>query len=135
MESLPGWPCKSPLYVQLLFVLTTSQILKPHELTYKARFKAPRAYNTRKPNVGPPSNVARYADVFHQFNIDPLSQALNPTILASFMTEMGKINSRSITGLTSKSQRRLGKAIRRAKMMGVIPILSRPREMFRQRDY
>lgn len=38
---------------------------------------------------------------------------------------MGKIKSRAETGLTWKNQRRLGKAIRRAKMMGVIPVLSR----------
>lgn len=39
---------------------------------------------------------------------------------------MGKIYGRNITGLTSRSQRRLGKAIRRARMIGIIPQLSRP---------
>lgn len=38
---------------------------------------------------------------------------------------MGKIYGRPVTGLTLKSQRKLGKAIRRAKMMGIIPNLSK----------
>lgn len=80
----------------------------------------------RRPLLGPPSREARYNDVFHQLGIDPLDECQNPTLLAGFMSEMGKIYGRNVTGLTTKSQRRLGKAIRRAKMMGVIPILSRP---------
>lgn len=105
--------------------LTVLQFVRPHELTYKARFKAPRI-PLKRPAVGPGSAEARYQDVFHQFGIDPLGQALNPALLAGFMSEMGKIYGRNMTGLTSKSQRRVGKAIRRAKMMGVIPILSKP---------
>jgi hypothetical protein len=45
--------------------------------------------------------------------------------MASFVTDMGKIRGRADTKLTRKSQRRLGKAIRRAKMMGLTPMLSR----------
>ncbi len=37
---------------------------------------------------------------------------------------MGKINTRPVTGLTRKNQRRIGKAIRRARMMGLIPVFS-----------
>ncbi|KAF9464405.1 ribosomal protein S18 [Collybia nuda] len=104
---------------------TPNRLLRPHEFTYKTRINGPRKF-TRRPAVGPAPNIARYSDIFHQLNIDPLSQAQNPAILREFMSEMGKIYSRNITGLTSKSQRRIGKAIRRAKMMGVIPILSKP---------
>ncbi|RDB22535.1 30S ribosomal protein S18, chloroplastic [Hypsizygus marmoreus] len=106
------------------------RVVRPHELTYKARVVAPRTHFSRRAAVGPPPNVARYADVFHQFGIDPLSQAQNPEMLAEFVSEMGKIYSRNITGLTTRSQRRIGKAIRRAKMMGVIPILSRPQSNY-----
>jgi hypothetical protein len=45
--------------------------------------------------------------------------------MAGFVTEMGKIKGRADTKLTRKSQRRLGQAIRRAKMMGLTPMLSR----------
>jgi small subunit ribosomal protein S18 len=95
-------------------------------MTYEARLVAPPPPK-RRPVVGPPPSVARYTDVFHQFCIDPVSQAQNPQMLAPFLSDMGKIYSRSVTGLTSRSQRKLGKAIRRAKMMGVIPILSKPK--------
>lgn len=37
---------------------------------------------------------------------------------------MGKVQSRAQTFLTAKNQRLLGKTIRRAKMMGIIPHLS-----------
>lgn len=45
--------------------------------------------------------------------------------MSRFVTTMGKIKGRNETNLTWKNQRRLGKAIRRAKMMGIIPVLSR----------
>ncbi|KAF8640071.1 hypothetical protein AX17_001312 [Amanita inopinata Kibby_2008] len=101
-------------------------VIRPHDLSYNSRRAAPPPPRKR-PEVGPPPTHARYNDVFHQFSLDPLSQALNPAILSEFVSDMGKIYSRPITGMTVKSQRRLGKAIRRAKMMGVIPILSAPR--------
>lgn len=99
--------------------------MKPHEFSYKARTVGPRP-PFKRPAVGISSREARYTDVFHQLNIDPLSQAMNPAILTSYMSEMGKIYGRNVTGLTVKSQKRIGKAIRRAKMMGIIPILSQP---------
>ncbi|KAF8663470.1 hypothetical protein AX16_001039 [Volvariella volvacea WC 439] len=101
-------------------------VMRPHEITYKSRERAARL-PFRRPAVGPPSRTARYTDVFHQFNIDPLTLAQNPAILAEYLSEMGKIYGRNVTGLTFKSQRRIGKAIRRAKMMGIIPVLSAPR--------
>ncbi|GLB33956.1 putative ribosomal protein S18 [Lyophyllum shimeji] len=109
-----------------------TRFVRPHELTYKARVNAPPSYIPRRPAVGPPPAVARYNDVFHQFNIDPLSQAMNPDILSHYVSEMGKIYSRNITGLTTKSQRKIGKAIRRAKMMGIIPVLSKTRGLYSQ---
>lgn len=41
---------------------------------------------------------------------------------------MGKIQGRSATNLTAKSQRLLGKSIRRAKHMGIMANLSRPQK-------
>jgi len=102
-----------------------NSFVRPYDMTYEARLVVPKR-PTRRPVVGPSPSVARYTDIFHQFCIDPVSQAQNPQMLAPFLSDMGKIYGRNVTGLTSRSQRRLGKAIRRAKMMGVIPILSKP---------
>jgi hypothetical protein len=43
--------------------------------------------------------------------------------MRNFVSEMGKIKSRSVTGLSMQSQKRVAKAVRRAKMMGVMPVL------------
>ena len=75
--------------------------------------------------LGPPRKEAQKRDMFYQHGIDPLDEYLNSALLSSFVTEMGKIRSRGDTKLTWRSQRRVGKAIRRAKMMGIIPVLSR----------
>jgi ribosomal protein S18 len=104
------------------------QMIRPHDLLYKSRRVTPPPPR-RRPQVGPPPAQARYHDVFHQFHLDPLSQVTNPAILSQFLSEMGKIYSRSVTGLTLKTQRRLGKAIRRAKMMGIIPVLSTHKQL------
>ncbi|OAX44513.1 hypothetical protein K503DRAFT_678718, partial [Rhizopogon vinicolor AM-OR11-026] len=74
--------------------------------------------------IGPGSKQAKKQDVFYRLGIDPLQEASNDVLMSTFVTEMGKIKHRAETGLTTKSQRKLGKAIRRAKMMGVIPVLS-----------
>ncbi|KAI0068806.1 hypothetical protein BV25DRAFT_1792758, partial [Artomyces pyxidatus] len=79
----------------------------------------------KRPQIGPSAAESRAQDPFYQLDIDPLYEATNPYLLANYVTEMGKVKSRAETKLTWHSQRRLTKAIRRAKMMGVMPILSR----------
>lgn len=103
------------------------RFIRPHQLTYKYRLQPTRRL-IRPPTVGPGSAESRYGDVFHQLGIDPLDQCMNPQLLSHFVSDMGKIYGRHITKLTTRSQRRLGKAIRRAKMMGVIPILSKAKK-------
>ncbi|KAK7470486.1 hypothetical protein VKT23_001912 [Stygiomarasmius scandens] len=100
------------------------QFISPSRLTYDSVVKR-KAFPTKMPAVGPSRKDARKRDLFHLQNVDPLDQALNPAITSRFLTEMGKVMGRNVTGLTKKSQRRYGKAVRRAKMMGVIPILSK----------
>ncbi|KAI0775914.1 hypothetical protein BD413DRAFT_525079 [Trametes elegans] len=87
--------------------------------------KSKGSYRSKRPQLGPDAAESRYLDPFYQLNIDPLKECLNTTLLSHFVTSMGKIRSRSETNLTWKNQRRMGKAIRRAKMMGIIPVLSR----------
>ncbi|KAL1747483.1 hypothetical protein HDZ31DRAFT_80461 [Schizophyllum fasciatum] len=103
------------------------KFISPRDFTYKERTASHRSANRKRPSpMPPPSYQARARDVFHKLNVDPLQLATHPLILKDFVTEMGMIKGRNITFLTSKSQRRLTRAIKRAKMMGVIPQLSRP---------
>ncbi|KIM46311.1 hypothetical protein M413DRAFT_65609, partial [Hebeloma cylindrosporum] len=75
--------------------------------------------------VAPGPEAAIPHDAFHQLNLDPRDFTTNPTVLSYFVSEMGKIKPRTYTRLTSKSQRLLGQTIRRSKMMGIIPVLSK----------
>lgn len=75
--------------------------------------------------LGPPRAIAERTDFLYQSGIDPVKEAMNSSLMSAFVTDMGKIRSRGESSLTWKSQRRVGKAIRRAKMMGIIPVLSR----------
>ena len=79
----------------------------------------------KRPSLGPSAKESRRRDVFHQLGIDPLRESFNPTLLSYFVTDMGRVASRAETNLTWRSQRRLSKAIRRAKMMGIIPLHSK----------
>lgn len=79
----------------------------------------------RRPLLGPDAAQSRQDDPFHLLGIDPLVEATNPKLLSYFVTEMGKVRGRAENRLTWHSQRRLTRAIRRAKNMGVIPTLSR----------
>lgn len=79
----------------------------------------------KRPYLGPSAKVSRRKDVFHLLGIDPLRESLNPSLLSHFVTDMGRVVSRAETQLTWRSQRRLSKAIRRAKMMGIIPLHSK----------
>nr|CAG8449198.1 134_t:CDS:2 [Entrophospora candida] len=60
-------------------------------------------------------------DVFTKLNLDPLVEYKNFTLLSNFVSDMGRILPRSITGLSSKHQRKIAKAIKRARSFGLIP--------------
>jgi small subunit ribosomal protein S18 len=79
---------------------------------------------------GPSARVSAEQDPFRQLGIDPLREVNNPVLLNHFVSDMGKIQGRGKTGLTWWSQRKMGKAIRRARNMGIIPILSRYRHPY-----
>jgi small subunit ribosomal protein S18 len=65
------------------------------------------------------------SDPFLQFGINPLKEVNNAKLLSAYVTSMGKIKSRNATGLTQRSQRLVGKAIRRARHMGIMPWMSK----------
>ncbi len=82
-------------------------------------------FRRKRALLGPGAAESRRNDWFYQLGIDPLDEATNPRLLSYFVTDMGKMKSRAETKLTWRSQRRLTKAIRRAKMMGIMPILNK----------
>ncbi|KAG6833904.1 hypothetical protein H0H87_007915 [Tephrocybe sp. NHM501043] len=129
-----GYTNTRGVQVQKWNTFKANRFVKPHDFTYKSRFNAQPTYQTRRPTVGPAPSQARYQDPFHQFELDPVSLAMNRDILSHYVSEMGKTYGRNITGLTSKSQRRMGKAIRRAKMMGIIPVLSKSQQLLGHRN-
>jgi len=96
------------------------QFLKPTDLLPREDpFRRKRAL------LGPGAAESRRNDWFYQLGIDPLDEATNPRLLSYFVSDLGKMKSRAETKLTWRSQRRLTKAVRRAKMMGVMPILNK----------
>ncbi|EIN10299.1 hypothetical protein PUNSTDRAFT_43263 [Punctularia strigosozonata HHB-11173 SS5] len=104
--------------------------LQPGDLRISSRtFR--RAGFSRPPQLGPSASSARSTDVFHQLAIDPSWEYKNATLLSAFQTSMAKILPRTHTRLTWKSQRKLRKAIKRAKMMGITPLWSQSGQMAR----
>ena len=86
---------------------------------------------TQTPLLGPLKRDAMKQDPFYLLGLNPAKPSLaddtykNGAILSQFTTEMGRIQPRNVTGLTRKSQRYLGKAVRRARALGILPVLSR----------
>ncbi|KZW04121.1 hypothetical protein EXIGLDRAFT_828044 [Exidia glandulosa HHB12029] len=101
------------------------------------RNKPRRMYTpfTRYRRLGPGSRESHEKDPFIQLEIDPVREFENTALLNHFMTRMGKIKTRLETNLSWKSQRKVGKAIRRAKAMGIIPQQSRTLEDMRMHSY
>ncbi|UZJ54191.1 hypothetical protein CBS101457_003511 [Exobasidium rhododendri] len=83
------------------------------------------------PILGPSAAVAKKIDVLYQLGLRPGHVSLhddsykNPILLSEFVSEMGKIKGRKNTELTRRSQREVGKAIRRARSMGLMPVMSK----------
>jgi len=46
-------------------------------------------------------------------------------LLSNFLTEQGKILPKRLTGLTNKQQNRVTKAIKRARMLSLLPFVKR----------
>ncbi|BGP12665.1 hypothetical protein JCM10213_008802 [Rhodosporidiobolus nylandii] len=106
--------------------LSRHQVISPQQLSprnllvpYPARPDFSRAFP-----LGPPTKYGPTHDPFVRYGLDPLKASngvMNPWIASSYVTSMGKIQPRGKTGLQRKSQRKIGKAIRRARSMGIIP--------------
>ncbi|KAL9939488.1 hypothetical protein V8E36_001305 [Tilletia maclaganii] len=95
--------------------------------TDTAAQRRPRA----RPLLGPSAAVAKRLDPFYKLGLNPSKPSLtddsykNGSLLIPFVSDLGRILPRNRTGLTRKSQRQVGKAIRRARAMGIRPVFSR----------
>lgn len=62
---------------------------------------------------------------FNRKKVDPIDFYCMPQLFNQYLTSSGKILSRSVTGLASKKQKRLAKAIRRARAFGLLSHVSK----------
>ncbi|WFD33664.1 hypothetical protein MCUN1_000477 [Malassezia cuniculi] len=98
--------------------------LSPEAMTNQFRRRAP-------PLLGPSKREAMKSDPIHILGLKPSKPSLaddsykNGALLSEYISEMGRILPRNLTGLTRKSQRSIGKAIRRARAFGILPVHTR----------
>lgn len=96
-------------------------------------FEEPTRTRRKKPALfAPRRHIAEKYDPFFQLGLNPKKPSLfddsykNVTLLAPYVSRMGKIHPRSETRLVQKNQRRVTKAIKRARAMLLMPVLARP---------
>lgn len=97
---------------QSLFTLLPN--LKPGQIYEPEDFKPSQIKHKRM-------NRDDRVDMFDYLQIDPLHCWKHYNILSSYVSTMGRILPRRLTGLSPRNQRRLGKAIRRARACGIMP--------------
>ncbi|GAA5983094.1 hypothetical protein JCM5350_006812 [Sporobolomyces pararoseus] len=123
-EASANVPEAGPDQSSILQHLRKGQIISPQHLSphHLLTPYLPRPNFSLAHPLGPPTSFGPTHDPFVRYGLDPLKQGvLNPFWKAEFCTTMGKIKPRGKTGLQRKSQRRVGKSIRRARSMGLIP--------------
>ena len=109
-------------------LLRRCQYYNPDTFSPSEPTRGPRRAN---PLLGPGRKEAEAQDILHQLRLNPGKPSLaddsykNGALLSNYITEMGKIFGRAQTGLTRKSQRSIGKAVRRARAMGILPAMAR----------
>lgn len=64
-------------------------------------------------------------DVLQRLNLNPLKEYKNVAMLSHFLNPIGDIESRLVTGLSKSNQKRMSKAVRRARSMGYLPTTHR----------
>ncbi|KAM0753226.1 hypothetical protein T439DRAFT_323861 [Meredithblackwellia eburnea MCA 4105] len=107
--------------------LKNTKVISPAQLSPRNLLdpRNPRSDDTLAYPLGPPTSEARRLDPFVRLGINPLDSPMNPYLRTNFTTSMGKISSRGKTGLQRSSQRKMGKAVRRARSMGVVAVLGK----------
>ncbi|BGP52856.1 hypothetical protein JCM8202_003938 [Rhodotorula sphaerocarpa] len=125
IQDLPAAETVDPAsQVSVLRHLSRDQVISPQQLSPRHLLQPypPRPDFSQAFPLGPPTAYAHTHDPFIRYGIDPVEDSqLNPALLSEFVTSMGKIKPRGKTGLQRKTQRKVGKAIRRARSMGIMP--------------
>ncbi|KAK5103219.1 hypothetical protein LTS08_004024 [Lithohypha guttulata] len=73
-------------------------------------------------------------DVFDVLSINPLDLYKNFSVMSEFITDMGRIKPRSLTGLRRVNQRRVAKAVKRAVAMGLMPSVYKHPEILKEQN-
>lgn len=71
--------------------------------------------------------------MFDTMCIDPVKEYKNFAMMGEFVTEMGRIKGRRITGLRLVNQRKLAKGVRRSIGLGLVPSVHQHPELFESR--
>ncbi|KAI4103997.1 MAG: hypothetical protein L6R37_003559 [Teloschistes peruensis] len=110
-------------------------IYAPHDLSsaeqHKWRRRPPSA-SINTPSSTSTHSGAKKRDVFDALGIHPLDEFKNPSIMAEYVSAMGRLRHRRETGLRGVNQRRISKAVRRAVGMGFLPSVHRHPEILEE---
>jgi len=110
-----------------------NQMLKPSDLQFENLIH-PGDRENRKPRPvvrrTPTKKEVQLTDPFLYYNINILKEPYNPDLLANFITPLGRIKKRALTGLSKGNQKKVSKAIRRARCMGFLPYFGKPLERY-----
>ncbi|KAF9167848.1 hypothetical protein DFQ27_009660 [Actinomortierella ambigua] len=79
----------------------------------------PSDLDTSKPRVYRAA-PGKKKDELNIIGVNPLHEYKNAELLSHYITPVGRLMSREQTGLTAKNQRRLSKAVRRARAMCIL---------------
>ena len=98
--------------------LEQGEYLPPYAIRWQKMRPGPQ--RERRHLLGPKRAEAPRTDIFLALRINPLHEPMNAGLLTPFMTSTGGVKSRRETRLGRESQRKVGKAIRRAQAMGLL---------------
>lgn len=109
-------------------------VYAPHDLSPAEATKNSRANNVSPKSLPtPPTRRTGGRDVLDALRIDPVKEYRNFAMMGEFVTEMGRIKGRRVTGLRLVNQRRLARAVRRAIGIGLVPSVHRHPELMEAR--
>ena len=114
-------------------ILTDGEILPPYALHWR-NLRQPVVPRIRPRLLGPSTAEAPRTDILQALDVDPLKETMNAQLLEPFITPVGGVQPRKTTGLSRKSQAKVGKAIRRAQAMGLMPHFDRRAVIRRDSD-
>ncbi|KAG8966024.1 hypothetical protein FRC03_012667 [Tulasnella sp. 419] len=105
---------------------THSKFYLPTDFNRKNRIDDPDAPRTfgRPSGLGPSAERTKSTDPFLALDINLKQEFRNGTLLSQFTTNMGLIKNRGETKLSRGNQRKLAKAVKRARNMGLLPYFS-----------